>query len=45
MYALYDAHNATMTFHRVAYDHPAAVQALQRSGMPSSFAERLEQGR
>lgn len=45
MYALYDAHSAHMTFHRVAYNHLAAVQALQHSGMPASFAERLEQGR
>ena len=45
MYALYNDSAATITFHRVDYDHHAAVQAVQRSGMPAEFAERLEQGR
>ena len=45
MYALYDDSAATMTFHRIAYDHAAAIEAVQKSGMPSTFAERLEQGR
>lgn len=45
MYAMYDASAATMTFHRVPYDHGTAVQAVQRSGMPQDFAQRLEQGR
>lgn len=44
MYALYDDSAATLTFYRVPYDHAAAVQAVQRSGMPQEFAERLEQG-
>ena len=45
MYALYDSDAAAITFHRVAYDHLAAVQAVQRSGMPEDFAKRLEAGR
>lgn len=44
MYALYDSTAATITFHRVPYDHVAAVQAVRSSGMPESFAQRLEQG-
>lgn len=44
MYAMYDSEAATITFHRIPYDHLAAVQAVQRSGMPAHFAERLEQG-
>ena len=45
MYALYDSVAATITFHRVDYDHAAAVLAVQHSGMPALFAQRLEQGR
>ena len=45
MYTLYDSDAATITFHRVAYDHLAAVQAVQSSGMPDDFAQRLEAGR
>ncbi|HEY4664149.1 MAG TPA: metallophosphoesterase family protein [Comamonas sp.] len=44
MYAIYDSKACTMTFHRVAYDHMAAVHAVHRSGMPVSFAQRLELG-
>lgn len=44
MYALYDDSAATITFHRVPYDHGSAIQAVQRSGMPQAFAQRLEQG-
>ncbi|GAB1386993.1 metallophosphoesterase family protein [Melaminivora sp.] len=45
MYALYDAAAAQITFHRVAYDHLAAVAAVRASGQPGFFAERLEKGR
>lgn len=45
MYALYDDQASTMTFHRVGYDQGAAIQDVQRSGMPEVFAQRLEQGR
>lgn len=44
MYALYDDEATTLTFHRVPYDHVSAMQAIDRSDMPSSFADRLEQG-
>ena len=45
MYTLYDDSTASMTFYRVPYDHQMAVLAIQRSGMPVEFAQRLEQGR
>lgn len=45
MYALFDAQAATITFHRVAYDHLAAAAAVRASGLPEFFAERLERGR
>ena len=45
MYAMYDDEAATMTFHRVPYDYNSALLAVQRSGMPSAFVQRLEQGR
>ncbi|MBP9941612.1 MAG: metallophosphoesterase [Comamonas sp.] len=45
MYALYDDSAATMTFHRIPYDHAGAIEAVHNSGMPRTFAERLEQGR
>ena len=44
IYALYDDSAATITFHRVPYDHASAIQAVRRSGMPEAFALRLEQG-
>ncbi|WP_313076595.1 metallophosphoesterase family protein [Melaminivora sp.] len=45
MYALFDAQAATLTFHRVPYDHLAAAAAVRASGLPAFFAERLEKGR
>lgn len=45
MYALYDSKQAQLTFHRVAYDHHAAAQAIRRAGLPDFFADRLEVGR
>lgn len=44
MYALYDQTASSITFHRVAYDHSAAAQAVRASDMPEQFALRLEQG-
>ena len=44
-YALFDHEGATLTFHRVAYDHLAEVAAVRASGLPEFFAERLEKGR
>ncbi|MEK9952745.1 MAG: metallophosphoesterase family protein [Curvibacter sp.] len=45
MYALYDDAQAQLTFHRVAYDHHAAADAIRRAGLPDFFADRLEIGR
>jgi diadenosine tetraphosphatase ApaH/serine/threonine PP2A family protein phosphatase len=45
MYALFDTTKAQLTFHRVSYDHHAAAAAICRVGLPTFFAERLEQGR
>jgi diadenosine tetraphosphatase ApaH/serine/threonine PP2A family protein phosphatase len=45
MYALYDDTAGRMTFHRVAYDHAAAAQAIRKAGLPEFFAERLALGR
>lgn len=44
MYALFDTERARLTFHRVAYDHPAAAAAIRRAGLPEYFAARLEEG-
>ncbi len=45
MYALFDAAQGRLTFHRVPYDHYAAAAAIRRAGLPDFFATRLEQGR
>jgi diadenosine tetraphosphatase ApaH/serine/threonine PP2A family protein phosphatase len=45
MYALFDATQHRLAFHRVAYDHAAAAAAIRRAGLPAPFADRLEQGR
>ncbi|GKT22645.1 metallophosphoesterase family protein [Acidovorax sp. SUPP3334] len=45
MYALFDDHAATVTFHRVPYDHAAAAAAVRAAGLPAFFADRLELGR
>jgi len=45
MYALFDTEDGQLTFHRVAYDHEAAADAIRRADLPEFFAERLEQGR
>lgn len=44
MYALFDAATATLTFHRVAYDHLAAAATIRRAGLPAFYADRLESG-
>jgi diadenosine tetraphosphatase ApaH/serine/threonine PP2A family protein phosphatase len=44
MYALFDADQSQLTFHRVPYDVEAAMQAIARSGQPLAFAHRLESG-
>ena len=45
MYALFDATQARLSFHRVAYDHRAAAQAVRHTAQPEWFAQRLEEGR
>ena len=45
MYAVFDSSAAKLTFHRVAYDHRAAAQAIRDAGLPEYFAQRLEVGR
>ena len=45
MYALFDPEAATLTFHRVLYDHLAAAAAVRAAGLPAFFADRLEKGR
>jgi diadenosine tetraphosphatase ApaH/serine/threonine PP2A family protein phosphatase len=45
MYAVFDSVHAQLTFHRVAYDHHAAAEAIRRAGLPDFFADRLELGR
>ncbi len=45
MYCLFDTERATLTFHRVAYDHAAAASAIRQTSLPAFFAQRLEDGR
>ncbi len=45
MYAVFDTTQAQLSFHRVAYDHHAAAQAIRAAGLPGFFADRLELGR
>lgn len=45
MYAMLDTERAQLTYHRVAYDHHAAAQAIRKAGLPAFFADRLEVGR
>jgi diadenosine tetraphosphatase ApaH/serine/threonine PP2A family protein phosphatase len=43
-YALFDSARATITFHRVPYDHLAAAQKIRRAGLPEFLAYRVERG-
>jgi len=45
MYAVFDSTSAKLTFHRVAYDHRAAANAVRDAGLPEFFAQRLETGK
>lgn len=45
MYCLFDTERTLLTFHRVAYDHVAAANAIRQTSLPSFFAQRLEDGR
>jgi len=44
MYAVFDSAAGQLTFHRVAYDHRAAANAVREAGLPEFFAHRLETG-
>lgn len=44
-YALFDADNEVLTFHRVPYDHEAAAARILAAGLPPQLAERLAHGR
>ena len=45
MYTIYDSDAATITFHRVSYDHMAAASAVRATrSLPGYFADRLEWG-
>ena len=45
MYAMFNEEQSRLSFHRVAYDHRAAAQAVRATGQPAFFASRLESGR
>ena len=45
MYALLDLSPGRLAFQRVPYDHAGAAAAIRASGLPASFADRLERGR
>lgn len=44
-YATFETDSATLTFHRVPYDHDAAAQRVIDAGLPESLAQRLRDGR
>jgi diadenosine tetraphosphatase ApaH/serine/threonine PP2A family protein phosphatase len=43
-YALADLDRARLTFHRVAYDVPAAAAKIRAAGLPARLADRLGRG-
>ncbi len=43
-YASFDTESATLTFHRVPYDHAATGAKIRAAGLPSRFADRLQVG-
>ena len=44
-YAIFDPGSATLTFHRVAYDHETAATKVRAAGLPEALARRLIHGR
>jgi diadenosine tetraphosphatase ApaH/serine/threonine PP2A family protein phosphatase len=44
-YAILDPGSATLTFHRVAYDHETAAAKVRAAGLPEALAQRLIHGR
>jgi len=43
-YAMFDTADATLTYHRVPYDHEAAAAKIRAAGLPERLAERLVDG-
>jgi diadenosine tetraphosphatase ApaH/serine/threonine PP2A family protein phosphatase len=43
-YAMFEVESATLTFHRVAYDHEAAAAKVRAAGLPEALAQRLIHG-
>jgi diadenosine tetraphosphatase ApaH/serine/threonine PP2A family protein phosphatase len=43
-YAMFDSTRATLTFHRVPYDHHAAAAKIIAAGLPERLAQRLVNG-
>jgi diadenosine tetraphosphatase ApaH/serine/threonine PP2A family protein phosphatase len=43
-YAIADLERATLTFHRVAYDHHEAARRIRAARLPEMLAYRLERG-
>jgi diadenosine tetraphosphatase ApaH/serine/threonine PP2A family protein phosphatase len=43
-YATFDLPEATLTFHRVAYDHELAAAKVRQAGLPEALALRLIRG-
>ena len=43
-YVLFDAAREQITFHRVAYDHIAAADKIERSALPQGLAYRVRKG-
>lgn len=41
-YAVFDRQQATLTFHRVPYDHARAARKIRAAGLPEALAARLE---
>ncbi len=44
-FVLYDEDTATVTFHRLAYNHQASAAKIRAAGLNPFFADRLAQGR
>jgi diadenosine tetraphosphatase ApaH/serine/threonine PP2A family protein phosphatase len=40
-YAIFEPDTATLTFHRVPYDHDAAAAKVRAAGLPEALAQRL----
>ncbi len=43
-YAIFDADQKELTFHRVSYDHLATARAMREMGLPAQLVSRMESG-